>query len=253
MTFTPLHTLEQGLAIELKNELIEIINGASKNSPRSKQKFIGPSELATPCTRKLAYKLLDWDKVNESGGGSWAANVGTAIHSYLEDIFSKYPERFETETRVKVRDGLSGTIDLFHLGKNMVLDWKTKQPAGVKEKAKEGASHQEIVQTMAYAKGKINEGQQVDYVGLIYLPTGGQISDMYVELHKYDEAIVDKALARIDDLYTLLSTVDVETNPAMWPLIPSEPSRMCMYCPYYRPYSNDLSIACNGETEPKNV
>jgi hypothetical protein len=71
---------------------------------------------------------------------------------------------------------------------------------------------------------------------------------MHIELFDYDEAAALSALARLDSVYELLSTIDVETTPEMWALIPSTPSRMCMYCPYYRPFSTDLSVACSGDT-----
>jgi hypothetical protein len=71
---------------------------------------------------------------------------------------------------------------------------------------------------------------------------------MYIELHKYDESIVTNALERIDNVYTLLSTIDVEANPAMWEHIPAVTSRLCMYCPYFKPFSDDLSKACPGDT-----
>lgn len=248
MTFTPLAPELVLLADELKRELCQVITDAGIYSPRSKQVSIGPSELGEECTRKLAYKLLDWDKVNISSSGSWAAQVGTALHSHLEGIFSQQPEKYATETRVKIRGNLAGTVDLFHNERKMVLDWKTKSPTGIKEKRASGASEKEIIQVMTYAYGKVKEGTAVDYVGLVFLPTGGQVSDMYIELHKYDEQIVNRALERIDNVYTLLSTVDVESNPSMWQHIPSVPSRMCMYCPYFKPFSDDLSKACPGDS-----
>jgi hypothetical protein len=248
VTFTPLAPELVLLADELKRELCQVITDAGIYSPRSKQVSIGPSELGEECTRKLAYKLLDWDKVNISSSGSWAAQVGTALHSHLEGIFSQQPEKYATETRVKIRGNLAGTVDLFHNERKMVLDWKTKSPTGIKEKRASGASEKEIIQVMTYAYGKVKEGTAVDYVGLVFLPTGGQVSDMYIELHKYDEQIVNRALERIDNVYTLLSTVDVESNPSMWQHIPSVPSRMCMYCPYFKPFSDDLSKACPGDS-----
>lgn len=248
MTFTPLASELILLADELKRELCQVITDAGTYSPRSRQTSIGPSELGEECTRKLAYKLLDWEKVNISSSGSWAAAVGTAIHSHLETIFSAEPEKYATETRVKIRGNLAGTVDLFHTERKMVLDWKTKSPTGIKEKRAAGASDKEIIQVMTYAYGKVLEGTPVDYVGLVFLPTGGQVSDMYIELHKYDEAIVLKALARIDNVYELLATIDVEANPIMWQHIPSVPSRMCMYCPYFKPFSGDLAIACPGDS-----
>jgi len=67
MTFAPLNTPSK----ELADELINIIVDASRWSPRSQQVYIGPSEVGQECVRRLAYKLLDWEKVNDSGGGSW--------------------------------------------------------------------------------------------------------------------------------------------------------------------------------------
>lgn len=249
MTFAPLNSPSKELAIELTN----IITEASRYTPRSQQVYIGPSEVGQECVRRLAYKLLDWEKANESGGGSWAANVGTAIHSFLEDIFSKYPERYEVEQKVQIRANLSGTVDLFDKEKGYVLDWKTTSPAGVKAKRSEGATSQQITQVQLYGYGKAQQGVQVNKVGLIFLPTGGQITDMHIELYDYDESAALSALARLDSVYELLSTIDVEENPQMWPLIPATPSRMCMYCPYYRPFSTDLSVACNGDTGEANV
>ena len=247
MTFAPLNTPSK----ELANELTNIITEASRYTPRSQQVYIGPSEVGQECVRRLAYKLLDWEKANESGGGSWAANVGTAIHSFLEEIFSKYPEKYEVEQKVQIRANLSGTVDLFDKEKGYVLDWKTTSPAGVKAKRSEGATSQQVTQVQLYGYGKAQQGAQVNKVGLIFLPTGGQITDMHIELYDYDENAALSALARLDSVYELLSTIDVEENPQMWPLIPATPSRMCMYCPYYRPFSTDLSIACNGDTGEK--
>jgi hypothetical protein len=247
MTFAPLNTPSK----ELANEITNIITEASRYSPRSQQVYIGPSEVGQECVRRLAYKLLDWEKANESGGGSWAANVGTAIHSFLEEIFSKYPERYEVEQKVQIRANLSGTVDLYDIEKGYVLDWKTTSPAGVKAKRSEGATSQQITQVQLYGYGKAQQGVQVNKVGLIFLPTGGQITDMHIELYDYDENAALSALARLDSVYELLSTIDVEENPQMWPLIPATPSRMCMYCPYYRPFSTDLAIACNGDTGDK--
>jgi hypothetical protein len=247
MTFAPLNTPSK----ELANELTNIITEASRYTPRSQQVYIGPSEVGQECVRRLAYKLLDWEKANESGGGSWAANVGTAIHSFLEEIFSKYPERYEVEQKVQIRANLSGTVDLYDIEKGYVLDWKTTSPAGVKAKRSEGATSQQITQVQLYGYGKAQQGVQVNKVGLIFLPTGGQITDMHIELYDYDESAALSALARLDSVYELLSTIDVEENPQMWPLIPATPSRMCMYCPYYRPFSTDLSVACNGDTGEK--
>jgi hypothetical protein len=245
MTFTPLTTPAENLG----KDLAKIITDAGIYAPRSQQVYLGPSEVGEKCTRKLAYKLLAWDKVNDSSNGNWASQVGTAIHSHLEKIFAKMPDRYEVEEKVKIRANLSGTIDLFDKQLGIVLDWKTTSPSNLQVRKREGATDQNIIQTMLYAYGKAQQGVTVNFVGLIYLPTGGSITDMYVELHPYDEQVALDALARLDSIYTLLSTVDVEANPQMWSMIPIVPSRLCNYCPYFLPFSDDPSKACAGDTK----
>jgi len=84
---------------------------------------------------------------------------------------------------------------------------------------------------------------------LVYLPTSGSLADMVVDLHPYNREEAEKALARIDDIQTMLSTLDVENNPQMWEAIPANPDRLCMYCPYFKPYSEDYQAGCPGDTK----
>lgn len=244
MTFASLSTPGEQLAVQLREMIIK----AGIWTPRGKQIAIGPSEIGHECSRRLAYKLLDWEKPNEQSSGSWAAQVGTAIHAYLAEVFSKI-EGYEVETKVQIRANLSGTIDLFDTIRGIVLDWKTVGYNNLKERKSSGATTQQIVQIQLYGYGKVQAGATVNKVGLVYLPTSGSLDEMHIELMDYDESIALKALSRIDDLYSLLSQVDVEANPTMLSLIPSESSRMCNYCPYFLPFSTDLAKGCNGDTQ----
>ena len=244
MSFTAISTPGQQLGQQLR----ELIVQAGTWSPRSKQVVIGPSEMGHECTRRLAYKLLDWDKPNDTGSSSWAAQVGTAIHTYLAEVFAKI-EGYEVEQRVNIRGNLSGTVDLYDSVRGVVIDWKTVGFNQLKERRSDGATHQQKVQIQLYGYGKAQAGATVNKVGLVYLPTSGALDDLHVELFDYDESVALKALSRIDDLYTLLSTVDVEANPAMWDVIPAQASRLCNWCPYFMPYSKDSSKGCAGDTQ----
>lgn len=244
MTFASISTPNQQLAQQLK----DLITQAGMWSPRGKQIAIGPSEIGHECSRRLAYKLLDWEKPNEQSSGSWAAQVGTAIHAYLAEVFQKL-EGYEVEQKVQIRANLSGTIDLYDSIRGIVLDWKTVGYTNLKERKSSGATQQQIVQIQLYGYGKVQSGATVNKVGLVYLPTSGSLDEMHIELFDYDESVALKALSRIDDLYSLLSQVDVEANPEMLSLIPAEASRMCNYCPYFLPFSKDLAKGCNGDTD----
>lgn len=239
---SPGQSLGQGLA--------EIITQAGIWTPRSKQVVIGPSEMGHECTRRLAYKLLDWEKPNESGSSNWSAQVGSAIHKYLADIFARI-EGYEVEQKVTIRGNLTGTVDLYDVNRGIVIDWKTTSPAQMDRKRKEGGSPIYQTQIQLYGYGKAQTGAAVNKVALVFLPTSGSIDDMHVEMYDYDESVALKALERIDNIYALLSQVDVESNPQMWEMIPAQASRLCMFCPYHLPYSKDLTKGCAGVTETR--
>jgi hypothetical protein len=203
------------------------------------------------CTRRLAYKLLDWDKPNEMGSGNWSAQVGSAIHKYLADVFGRL-EGYEVEQRVTIRGNLTGTVDLYDINRGIVIDWKTTSPAQMDRKRKEGGSAIYQTQIQLYGYGKAQTGAVVNQVALVFLPTSGSIDEMHVELYDYDESVALRALERIDNIHSLLAQADVESNPAMWAMIPSAPSRLCTFCPYHLPYSKDLTKGCSGGTETRS-
>jgi hypothetical protein len=234
-------------AQSLGQTLEKIIADAGTFAPRSQQIAIGPSEAGQECTRRLAYKLLDWEVTNPGSSSSWASQVGTAIHAYLAEIFDKLDE-YEVEQRVKIAGNLSGTVDLYHVPTGTVIDWKTTGNVDSKRKK---VSNQNLVQVNLYALGKKRAGADVKQVALVYLPVKGDLSEMHIELHPFDEQMALDALTRIDNIYALLTAVDVEANPHMWEQIPAVQSRLCNYCPYFKPFSSDLAVGCNGETEAK--
>ena len=228
-------------------DIAKIITDAGTWTPRSKQVSIGPSEIGHECLRRLAYKLIDIEKVNEGSNGNWSAQVGTAIHAHLADIFAKI-EGFQVEQKVQIRSGLSGTVDLYDEVRGIVMDWKTTGASGLKERRSSGATDQQIIQVQLYGYGLAQQGAVVNQVALIYLPTSGSIDDMHIELYDYNEQMALAALERLDNLYALLTSIDVEQFPSMWAVVPKVSSRLCNYCPYFQPFSKDESIACAGDT-----
>lgn len=240
---SPAKSLGQGLS--------EIITQAGIWTPRAKQVVIGPSEVGHDCTRRLAYKLLDWEKTNEVGSSNWSAQVGSAIHKYLADVFARI-EGYEVEKRVNIRGNLTGTIDLYDSARGIVIDWKTTSPNQMDRKRKEGKNPQYFTQIQLYGYGMAQTGATVNQVALVYLPTSGGIDEMHIELYDYDESVALKGLERMDNIHALLTQIDVEANPTMWEMIPAVPNRLCNYCPYFLPFSKDLSKGCYGETAPRN-
>lgn len=243
MTFAQLFSDEKAYA----NALLDVVTRAGIWSPRSGQVAIGPSEVGHPCTRRIAYKLLDWEKPNEMQGGSWAAQVGTAIHAYLAEIFGK-KEGYLVEQRVNIRGNLAGTVDLYDTKNGVVLDWKTTGASKLAAYRKDGADPQHVIQVHLYAYGLAAAGADVKKVALAYLPTSGQLSDGYVDIRDYDPQIALDAFQRLDTIHALLAQVDVEQNPEFWSQIPAKTSRLCAWCPYFKPFSKALDEGCPGDT-----
>ena len=243
MTYAQLFSDEKAYA----NALLDVVTRAGIWSPRSGQVAIGPSEVGHPCTRRIAYKLLDWDKPNEMQGGSWAAQVGTAIHAYLAEIFGK-KEGYLVEQRVNIRGNLAGTVDLYDTKNGVVIDWKTTGSSKLAAFRKDGADPQHVIQVHLYAYGLAAQGADVKKVALAYLPTSGQLSDGYVDIRDYDENIALDAFKRLDTIHALLAQVDVEQNPEFWSQIPAKTSRLCAWCPYFKPFSKALDQGCPGDT-----
>jgi hypothetical protein len=244
MSFASPHKPNKTLAMELA----QMIHDAGVWTPRARQVAIGPSEMGHECTRRLAYKLLDWEQVNVAQSSNWASQVGSAIHAHLADIFRK-KEGFEVEQKVTIRGQLAGTVDLFDTVRGIVMDWKTTGYSKLQEYRKSGATAQHITQVQLYGYGKALSGAKVNKVALVYLPTSGSLDEMHLELHDYDEKVALEALARVDDITALLAQLDVESNPAMWNVIPKVASRNCNWCPYFLPYSTDTAKGCSGDTQ----
>jgi hypothetical protein len=243
MTFAQLFSDDKVFA----NEIIDTITRAGIWTPRATQVAIGPSEIGHACTRRIAYKLLDWDKPNEMQGGSWSAQVGTAIHAYLAEVFRK-KEGYLVEQRVSIRGPLGGTVDLYDVKNGVVIDWKTTGASKLAAYKKDGADPQHVIQVHLYAYGLAAAGADVKKVALAYLPTSGQLSDAHLDIRDYDPQVAVDALARIDTVTALLAAADVEANPDLWSQIPAKANRLCAWCPYFKPFSKALNEGCPGDT-----
>src|SRR3954468_5039179 len=97
---------------------------------RSAQRHLGPSEIGTPCDRRLAMELLGMRHVNPGGDG-FAAWLGTQGHRGMADIYEwadGKSGRFAVETPLNFPSRVmpKGTGDLLDrtFGGGTFIDWK---------------------------------------------------------------------------------------------------------------------------------
>jgi hypothetical protein len=247
----------EGTAGALATRVIETVKQAAANAPRSLQTAPGPSELGTPCRRRLVYKTLDWDPKPNTDTDPWAAIQGTAVHTWMAETFTAENAqhgyaRYLIEHRVHLPYGISGSADLYDRHTGGVIDWKTTSLDNIRKYRRDGPGGQYRTQAHLYGLGLQLAGESPQYVADVFLPRGGRIDGLHVWAEPYDHTIAVQALQRYQAARDFALCLDPEANPQNWALLPTADAH-CAYCPWYLPGSTDLSQGCPGHSAPGNA
>lgn len=255
----PMTVLAEQVVARMK-ELFYSYDNRRAADNRSAQSTLGPSEIGTPCDRRLAMSLLHVEPVNPGGDG-WAAFVGTAIHAALADMFlwaSGDTGRFAVETPLTFPNEHvpKGTSDLLDRTLFMVDDHKTQGRWSLDKLKTKGIPPGYRVQLHTYGLGQRLKGERVDYVALISWPReSSNLDDMYAVIERYDPEIARDALARVD---RIAAEVKVhETERATWAGLDINAHRLgiarefsvaddCRFCPFFAPGDATMERGCNG-------
>lgn len=247
----------------LRADLLAVIQARIDDHPRSQQKRIGPSEIGTPCARKLAYKLSGTPESRSSD--KWKATVGTAIHAWLADTFvtanaAQRPVRWLVETKVDTGsigpNDIDGSCDLYDRLWQAAIDWKTCGPSRLTHYRRHGPGEQYRTQVHDYGRGWTARGLPVRDVVIVFLPRNGDLTDAHVWSEAYDPAIAIQAYERANRVSTLVAALG--TGPALnltaadgSPAIGTADAP-CAFCDWYLPGSRDLSRGCPGDPSIAN-
>jgi hypothetical protein len=237
---------------QLRQQLTQVIVEQAAQQPRNLQTRIGPSGLGEPCTRRLAYSILEWDPANPASD-PLPSVVGTGAHAVFGEFFERRNElladgrpRYLVETRVIPRHDIPGSSDLFDRLLSTVVDWKFMGKSKLDELRRHGPGLRYRVQSHVYGLGFENAGETVEHVAVVGVPRGGFLSGTVVWTEPYDRQIALDALERKDKTLELIGALAVEEQPERWALIPADPSSGCRYCPFFLPGSTDFARGCPG-------
>lgn len=237
--FTPVHPGEDPFAEDLKAQLVAVIKWRDRGNPRSHQVNVGPSELSSPCDRRIGYRIAGIEQVNVTLD-PWPAIVGTAVHDWLENAFQAWLKTLPskdwiTEQRLTFSDDVTGRSDLFHVPTGTVIDWKGTSPDKMKKIKADGSPENYKTQIQIYGWGYQKLGYQVNKVALAYFPRAGNIKDLHVDAFDYDPLVGPRAIARPNTVAERLLDLDIFTNPHRWEQVDAVPSHDCGFCPWYNP------------------
>lgn len=230
----------------------DVVLDADRNRPRSLQRALGPSELGEPCARRLAYKLMDHPTSNNDSD-PWASIVGTSVHAWLADAFLAANTRlgrirYLVEQRLSIRDGLSGSCDLYDADTATVIDHKVVGTTSMRDYRTHGPLAAYKAQIHLYGMGFARLGLPVKEVVLAFYPRGGTLSGLYVWGEPYDPTIATTTLARHDRLLEVVCAIDAPNHVAAYQQLPRVVGHRCTWCPWLRP-GKDTGNGCPGHLE----
>lgn len=241
-TCFPFAELDEGdpFATMIKTRLIDMIKWADARNPRALQTMIGPSEIGTPCDRRIGYRIAQVPEVN-TDHDNWPAIVGTSVHAWMESTVNQYLDEVEheypwyTETTLNIDEFVKGHADLYSREYKAVIDYKTAGPDVMRKVRKDGPPENYQIQAHVYGYGFERLGFPVQKVCLVFLPRAGWMKDMYVWCDDYQQDVAIGSVNRVYQIAQQLVDLDVLTHGHRWEQVDAVPSNDCGWCPMYDP------------------
>lgn len=239
------------IAVRLRETFYAYTN-RDHSSNRSAQRTLGPSEIGSPCDRKIAMKLLGVKPVNPQEG--WAPFVGTAVHVSLAEMFEwangggSGSGRYHTEIPVELPSELvpRGTLDLYDGVLYMVDDHKLMGRWSLDKLIQGGPSETYRVQLHTYGLGAERAGFKVKEVALIGWPRQeSSLDKLYVHVEKYDRKIAEEAIARVERIANRIAGT---RGPSVMEQARTFPAGDdCKWCPFHLRGDKRFQRGCPGK------
>jgi hypothetical protein len=234
VTFGRVDRLEEPQAI------LDVIRAGMHGRARNHQSQPGPSQIGG-CERKLGYHLAFGSGNGARGDESWRPEVGTAVHAWLDELFSRAGrEQGRWLSDVEVTAPIAGRLDLFDTVGNEVIDFKVSGKATRDKAARGEISEKYEVQLDLYGLGMMVEGYTVARVALLFLPPAGSLSDSVWYSRPFDITRALAAVAKRDRIVTLLAGVG---TPAGVLGLLSTTEDFCSTCPALGQYCTGAQTA----------
>lgn len=241
------------MSAQLVASMKEIFYAYSNRLDRSIQETLGPSEIGTPCDRRLAMSIMQVPPVNP-GGDNWASFVGTCVHTGLADMLTwadANQGRWAVETRLEYPNVLvpRGTADAYDRVAMMVDDHKLMGRWSLDKLRLEGIKPLYLVQLMVYAYGLKLKGEKVKYVALVAWPREqATLKDLTAVVLPYDATVADQAFARVDHIAEVIQQRRQDTNLTPFRIARGfEVQDDCTYCPFFAKGDSEMERGCNGK------
>lgn len=230
--------------LEAPQDVLDVIRRAMAAQERNHQSEPGPSQFGG-CERRLGFHLATGIGNGSTDDGAWRPQVGTAVHAWLDEVFTLEGDGNWNETgqrrwlsSYKVTNPVAGTIDIADLERRVAIDFKITGKATRDKAARGQVSDTYEVQLDLYALGLINDGYAIETVALLLLPASGSLSEAvwYERPVNLDRA--REAVARRDRINAMLSVAPIERVLAVL----TTQENYCGSCPAFGKYCEGAAI-----------
>lgn len=254
----PMGDLARELSTRI-DELFYAYNNRKSSDNRSAQTTLGPSEIGTPCDRRLAMALMGVPPVNEGGDG-WAAFVGTCGHEGMAEVL-RFADagtgRFAVEMSLALPSLYvpRGTSDALDRRDGTVIDWKFMGDYSLKKFKLEGPSDTYRVQAHTYGLGMSLAGEVVRNVAIVGLPrAGGSLKDKHVWTERFDRKVGEAALKRVERIAKEVESIRMATGALAVDTLADqmraaqtfETKNDCRWCPFFLKGDKEMRRGCPG-------
>lgn len=246
---------------QIAAQLKETFFAYSNRMERNVQTTLGPSEIGSPCDRRLAMSLLRIAPVNP-GGDNWASFVGTCVHAGLAEMF-QWADANTGRYAVEVSLAFPsihvprGTSDLLDRTLVMAMDHKCMGRFSLDKLRTKGPSETYRVQIHTYAYGQVVRGERIKHVAIIGWPREqASLKDLYVWVEEYDPQIARDALARVDRIAGDIEVKHIARATGLTLESPSaklgvakefDVAEDCTYCLFLAKGDPGMTRGCNGK------
>ena len=192
---------------QMQDILAEDIRNYGENSPRtqqSRQGLLGPSDIGF-CRQKASLTMKGVQPTDAVSTA--AAQIGTAVHSYLALAFKEaHPSWIIEANKVTATlpsgAKISGTPDIIAPDWNAIIDVKTVD--GFEWIKREGTSQNHKFQRHLYALGAIQEGLLDEslpvIVGNLYIDRSGKQSEPMLLMEQFDHTLTSEIDSWVTDV-----------------------------------------------------
>ncbi len=209
--------------------------------PRSLQSAVGWSEVGG-CRAQIGFRLDGTWPSDDTD--TWAAQRGTAIHEYLQNILGSPSVRVEVETAYAGIPGHADLVDVYErvtrvIGDTSVVDIKTTKLANSQLwAANPHLLREKRIQAHGYAAGLVDTGELPEgcTVRLLVVPVDGTFDDWWAWEEQFDRSLADEGADRLEDVRERMARGEV--------LPKDKPYAFCAT------YCNFFSL-CRSQDDPK--